>query len=137
LWFAPVSVADVKAGVALHPARSQWAATVAGVLLLAALAHISSAKVMVDMVVRPIGNDAQFLLLASGIGLVVWGLAGAPTVDLTGWRRRVRWAHVAPLLAIFGLALGLRLWNLGDAVRGSVDEAVVLEGIHHSWSYRD
>lgn len=138
LWFAPAQPLSARAGEAvLRPARSQWPATALGVGLLAALAHISSAKAMTDMVVRPVTNDVQFLLLAAGIGLVVWGLSGAPTIDLTALRGRVRWGRALPLLAIFALALGLRVWNLGEAVRGSVDEAVVLEGIGHSWSYRD
>lgn len=137
-WLAPPPPVFARPrDLPLTPAYSQGLPTVVGVGLLALLAHISSAKVRADGFAQPITNDVQFVLLVMGLGLVVWGLGGAPALDLRALRGRFDRRQGLPLLAIFALALGLRLWNLGDAIRGSVDEAVVLEGVGHAWRYQD
>lgn len=138
VWFLPpLPLFAQPTETALTPLRSAWGVTAVGVLLLGLLGYISAGKTLGDVAVKPVSNHVQFVLLVGGIALVAWGLSGAPPIALADIRARLRLRPLLPLLAIFALALGLRVWNLGDAVRASIDEALIVQGVQHSWGYRE
>ena len=105
-----------------------WLVTVPGVLALLALAEINGNVLGVEAL-QGQSHDVQFALLVAGCALVAWGLGGAP------WPRRVDlpWREIALVAVITLIALGLRFWRLGDAVRVLVDENHFTVGIRVFW----
>ncbi len=101
---------------ALRP-RWAWALTAPGLLALAAVTEANAALAGIEGL-RTLSHHAQFALLAGGIALVTLGLGGVGWPALRGNHAR----EAALLLALTGAALGLRLADLGDAVRVMVDE---------------
>lgn len=140
----PVNDITEPAENPLIPQRSNWPVTALGVVLLLAVAEIN-AHVLEDFA-RSVGIDfrwrvsfhIQALLFYSGIAFVVWGLAGAPRVQL---RRpelnQYQKIEYALLGAIFLLALAVRAFGLDTTLRVSIDEAVAIPGIFHMWNQTD
>lgn len=101
--------------------RFWWLFTAAGVFLLALLAE-TNVGLLKSVLLKNVSTHAQYWLLVGGIMLVVYGLAGAPSLRLPRMRTRIDWRTVLPLSAILVLALALRVWNLEGTLRVLIDE---------------
>lgn len=79
-------------------------------------------------------EHAQFLLLCVSAGLIVWSAAdGRWPRGWPGWLS----AEALLLLAIMGLALFLRLWELNTSIRTLVDEVHFSSGVVELWRRDD
>jgi len=109
-------------------ARANIPVVLAGVAALAVVAEMSGRALRIPAL-DGVSHHVQFAFLCAGVGLVVWGLCGAPRPV----RPRIDWRAAAPVLAILFLALAVRVWDLNTSIRGSVDEGTALEGMAHAW----
>lgn len=129
----------VPAASPLSPARSRAAMTALGMLLLLLLAEINGRATGIDLL--PLfPHRVQFIILVGGIFFLVWGLSGIPNLSnpfrFRTWSR-LKQGTVLWLLAIFALALVLRTVNIGSDLRGSVDEALVVNSFNHVTGTKD
>jgi len=108
-------------------ARPRWLVVIAGAAALAACAEINGGLLGLDALAGR-SPEVQIALLAGGIALVAWGLGGA----IARWPG---WSWEAALVA--GLALAVRVWDLGSSVRTLVDEGHFAFGITYFWEYPD
>jgi 4-amino-4-deoxy-L-arabinose transferase-like glycosyltransferase len=116
----------------LLPMRSDWLVTTCGVVLLGLVAEINGKVLDIDLLQR-VSFHAQFALFVLGIGLITWGLSGAPALSISrDSLKAIQWRTVLPLLCIFLLALTLRMWGLKTSLRSSVDEAVAIDGYFYA-----
>src|SRR5690349_1370970 len=76
----------------------------------------------------------QFLCLYVGMGCLIWGLGREPQATKTSfnWRERSR-REILLIIGILGVALILRLWELGSKVRAPVDEVLPMTEILALW----
>ncbi len=109
-------------------ARANIPVILMGSAALAVVAEMSGRALRIPAL-DGVSHHVQFALLCAGIGLVVWGLCGAPRPK----RPRIDWRAAVPVLAILLLALVVRAWDLNTSIRGSVDEGTALEGMAHAW----
>lgn len=105
-----------------------WLVAAPGALALWALAEANGSLLGVEAL-HGLSHHAQFGLLVAGCALVAWGLGGAPWPHRLDLPRR----EIAFVAAITLIALGLRFWQLGDAVRVLVDENHFTVGIRVFW----
>lgn len=111
--------------VSLTPRRANWLLTLAGALMIGALAE-SSGHLLEIQELAMISHHKQFYLLTGGVFLIVWGLSGGGLpFHLSRYLRQVTRTdlmEVGIVLALMGLALGLRIWELEYSVHHFVDE---------------
>lgn len=119
-----VQAVTVRLSMPAAVGRSNWFVTGAGVLALALVAEYNSHR-FATYARFPMSTDTQFVLLVTGITLVIVGLGG-PRSTGAALARLVSGGHsrraLLLLLAITLLGLGLRAWNLQDSMRFFVDE---------------
>jgi hypothetical protein len=117
--------------VRLDRASPVWIAPFAfGVLLLALVAEISGNRLQIPNLSGAVSTRAQFVMLAGGVALMIWGLGGAPTFKLRFHPRQWDWL----LIGITILGLGLRLWDLDWRIRVLIDELHVSDAIRQLWA---
>ncbi len=115
---------DNKAASALRPSAAYPEIFALGVILLLLLAEINGRLLDVGFL-DDISRHAEFILLVTGIVLIVWGASGDPFPFPRQPNRY--W----PLLVTVLLALTLRFGGLHFTIRHSVDEGVVVGGLYH------
>ncbi|HEX2622289.1 MAG TPA: hypothetical protein VHL11_19155, partial [Phototrophicaceae bacterium] len=140
LWFSRYNIPDLTlTSVPLTPANSRWGLTALGTGLMLILAEISGNLLKLNLATI-IPHRLEFIMLVVGCGLLVWGLSGAATFpnpfDLNRLRS-INWRYHAPLLAIFALALFLRVIDLNNTIRGSVDEVLVINSFNQVYTIKD
>jgi hypothetical protein len=77
--------------------------------------------------------DFQFLLLLSGVVLVVAGLGRA---TLPRQLPPIRWKLAFPLMGITALGLTVRFWQLHDTTRFFIDELFFADVMRYLWGWR-
>ncbi|XWX04015.1 glycosyltransferase family 39 protein [Aggregatilineales bacterium SYSU G02658] len=106
-----------------RPIRWRWALLGISMLLLLLQVHF----LLVAPAHALISHHVQIALFVGGLGLMTWGLLGAPRLRLPTLRlTHEGWA----LLLIVLLALFVRLWELGIGLHRWVDEINFLFGIN-------
>ncbi|MDZ4771225.1 MAG: glycosyltransferase family 39 protein [Chloroflexota bacterium] len=114
----------------LSEARGRWrAVTIGGALLLLALSEINGMFLNIDGV-QYVHINIQHLMLFAGAILTVYGLGGAPRIDLKALRvPREEWLTAAAVVAVLIFALVVRLWNQENTLRSLIDELHWSDGI--------
>lgn len=126
--------------------RVMWPALVGGLVALWLVAEANSYWLDLPPL-RHMSGHRQFALLVMGWGLVVIAFAGVRRVRFRLPRltrdtvrritRRPDRGELVLLALITGLALGLRLWQLGDSIRAFVDELNFAATVRFFWTPRD
>lgn len=82
-----------------------------------------------------VSHNVQFALFCGGIGLLIWGMTESrpPAAQVTAAQRRSAWLELAGLMALTTLALLLRVWQIGDAMRVFVDEVHFVDPTMRFW----
>jgi 4-amino-4-deoxy-L-arabinose transferase-like glycosyltransferase len=119
----------VASDLPLRPARPRWLPLIGGIGALWMLADANATQIGWDRL-DGLSPDGQAALLGIGTVLVGMGLAGknraqqaAPLPRTATLEAPQSIMHeVAPLLILTLLALGLRVWNLGESIHAFVDE---------------
>lgn len=125
-------------------ARRGWPVPLlAGGVLLALVARANGIR---PYYAESMDSDLQFVLLAAGFALVIWGMAGMPwrlrlpSGSVLGALRRIDRAlaaEVVVVLLITGVGLYTRLWGLNQTMRVWVDELNFSEAVRSFWDRDD
>lgn len=112
----------------LHPPRARVKVSVAvivtllGMVLLAIVSEINGRALDIPAL-RSVSIHLQSILFFSGVLLVGWGLAGAPSpLRLRYSLREIERGELVVVLGILALALFLRAIHLDTAIRQLIDE---------------
>ncbi len=105
----------------LHPAWLDWPMLLVGILLLW-IAGEATAQASPVTVLHDLSHHLQVLFLLGGAFSVAAGLGGLVSAPPDYLRPRWPGREARLVLALTGLALVLRLWNLQDGLRVLVDE---------------
>jgi 4-amino-4-deoxy-L-arabinose transferase-like glycosyltransferase len=112
----------------LMPASTRPGLTLLGVIVLLFAAELSARRLLPAEGVLVASTHVQFLIWALGVLLVGWGISG--------WRRgdqplrlRLTLRTAGPLVLIAALALFLRVYQLDQIIRFSVDEVHFSDGV--------
>lgn len=119
---------DTSATLRWH--RTKRFALVLGLALLALLAEINGQLLKLD-ILQHVSHHIQFVMWVAGIALFVWGLL--PSVAEHPQPTQAEKYERAFLLVLMLVALGLRLWNIGDGMRVFVDEAHFADPVRAFW----
>lgn len=102
-----------------------------GIALLAITAEASGQWLPTDLL-YDVPSHLQFALLSGGIACTAWGAAG------TRWRLpHIPRLDAALMLGLFGVALALRTWALGDTIHMFVDELNFASAVRRFWFDND
>ncbi len=110
--------------VKLMPDRANTWLVIIGIVLLALEAEISGGLFKIDALLN-VSTHIQYVIWCAGVGLVAYGMAGAPRLRLP----RYDWRHVAALAAIVVLAFSLRAISLDTVIWQSIDEVHWMNGV--------
>ncbi|MFQ3567606.1 MAG: glycosyltransferase family 39 protein [Aggregatilineales bacterium] len=112
----------------LTPASTRPGLTLLGVIVLLFAAELSARRLLPAEGVLVASTHVQFVIWALGVLLVGWGISG--------WRRgdqllrpRLTLRTAGPLVVIAALALFLRVYQLDQIIRFSVDEVHFSDGV--------
>jgi 4-amino-4-deoxy-L-arabinose transferase-like glycosyltransferase len=119
----------------LTPDRTRWRLVGAGVAVLWFVAEVSG-KLLADVLPLEVSHHWQFVGLIAGIGMVIVGLGGVTVPAARRWLETLDYRTVVILLLLTLLALGVRFWQLEDAMRLFVDELNFVAPLMEFW-YED
>ncbi|MFN8449695.1 MAG: glycosyltransferase family 39 protein [Anaerolineae bacterium] len=101
--------------------RFWWVFAGVGVVMIAVVTEINGQLLHMPSLAE-VPSQVQYVLLMGGILLVGYGFGGAPPLLPRLRDLQIRWSTVLPLSGILGVALFVRLWNLGTALPYLIDE---------------